>query len=131
MQERFNLSSGTAFESTFGYSRLVRVGPHVAVAGTLGIHPDGTVPEGAYAQARAAFERIGAALESAGSSFADVVRTRMYVVDIQAHAQDVGRAHAEVFSDIRPVSSMIGAAALIGPEFLVEIEIEALSDSHC
>jgi enamine deaminase RidA (YjgF/YER057c/UK114 family) len=131
MQERFNLSSGSAFETTYGYSRAVRVGPHIAVAGTVGTRPDGSVPDGAYEQARAALARIAAALESAGASTADVVRTRMYVVDIHANAEAVGRAHAEVFGDVRPVASMIGAAALISPEFVVEIEAEALTDGHC
>jgi len=119
-------STGTEWEARVGYSRAVRVGRHVYVSGTLGVGPDGAPPAGAYAQSVAALERISGALEALGSSLADVVRTRMYVVDVEQHQFDVGRAHAEYFSAVRPASTMIGIAGLVGPEFLVEIEVEAI-----
>ena len=78
----------------------------------------------------AAFERIGGALEALGSSLADVVRTRMFVVDVEQHQFDVGRAHSEFFSDVRPASTMLGVSAFVGPEYLVEIEAEAIASSN-
>ena len=92
--------------------------------------PTGIPPEGAYAQAVASLRRIQAALEALDASLADVVRTRMYVVDVERHQFDVGRAHGEFFADVRPVSTMIGIAGLVGPEFLVEIEVEAIVASR-
>jgi enamine deaminase RidA (YjgF/YER057c/UK114 family) len=126
MSERRHHSTNTEFEARIGYDRAVRVGDVVHVSGTLGIGPDGRPPEGAYAQSVAALERITGALEAVGASLADVVRTRMYVVDVEQHQFDVGRAHAEYFSAVRPASTMIGIAGLVGPEFLVEIEVEAI-----
>jgi enamine deaminase RidA (YjgF/YER057c/UK114 family) len=120
-------SSGTEFEARIGYDRAVRVGDVVHVSGTLGIGPDGSPPEGAYAQSVAALVRIQAALEAVGSSLRDVVRTRMYVVDVERHQHDVGRAHSEFFADVRPTSTMIGIAGLVAPEFVVEIEVEAIA----
>jgi enamine deaminase RidA (YjgF/YER057c/UK114 family) len=119
-------STGTEWEARVGYSRAVRVGPHVFVSGTLGVGPDGQPPEGAYAQSIAALERIRGALEAVGASLDDVVRTTMYVVDVETNQLDVGRAHAEYFGDIRPASAMIGIAGLVGPGFVVEIEVDAL-----
>ena len=119
MSTRRHHSSNTEFEARIGYDRAVRVGDVVHVSGTLGIGADGRPPEGAYAQAVAALEALDASL-------ADVVRTRMYVVDIERHQFDVGRAHGEFFADVRPVSTMIGIAGLVGPEFVVEIEVEAI-----
>jgi enamine deaminase RidA (YjgF/YER057c/UK114 family) len=119
-------STGTGFESRIGYSRAVRVGDMVHVSGTLGMDADGRPPEGAYAQSVAALRRIQGALEALDASLADVVRTRMYVVDVERHQADVGRAHAEFFAGIRPASTMIGIAALVGPEFVVEIEADAV-----
>ena len=126
MSDRRLHSTGTEWEARVGYSRAVRVGRHVYVSGTLGVGPDGTPPAGAYAQSVAALERIGGALEALGSSLADVVRTRMYVVDVEANQHDVGRAHHEAFGDVLPASTMLGVAGFVGPDFLVEIEAEAL-----
>ena len=126
MSSRRHHSSNTEFEARIGYDRALRVGDVVHVSGTLGIGPDGRPPEGAYAQAVAALVRIRAALEALDATLADVVRTRMYVVDVERHQFEVGRAHGEFFADIRPVSTMIGIAGLVGPEFLVEIEVEAI-----
>jgi enamine deaminase RidA (YjgF/YER057c/UK114 family) len=126
MSTRRHHSTNTEFEARIGYDRAVRVGDVVHVSGTLGIGPDGRPPDGAYAQAVAALVRIQAALEALDASLTDVVRTRMYVVDIERHQFDVGRAHGEFFADIRPVSTMVGIAGLVGPEFVVEIEVEAI-----
>jgi enamine deaminase RidA (YjgF/YER057c/UK114 family) len=98
----------------------------VSVSGTLGVGPDGAPPQGAYAQAVAALERIAGALEALGASTADVVRTRMFVVDVESNQHEVGRAHAEWFGEARPASTMVGVAGFVGPEFLVEIEAEAI-----
>lgn len=127
MGERQHHSTETEFEARVGYDRAVRVGEHVHVAGTLGIGPDGKPPAGAYAQSIAALERIRLALEAVGASLADVVRTRMYVVDIAANHEAVGRAHNDYFAEIRPASTMVGISALIAPAFVVEIEVEALT----
>jgi enamine deaminase RidA (YjgF/YER057c/UK114 family) len=126
MSTRRHHSTNTEFEARIGYTRAVRVGDVVHVSGTLGIGPDGRPPDGAYAQAVAALRRIQAALEALDASFADVVRTRMYVVDVERHQVDVGRAHSEFFANVRPVSTMVGIAGLVGPEFVVEIEVEAI-----
>jgi enamine deaminase RidA (YjgF/YER057c/UK114 family) len=119
-------STNTEYERRIGYSRALRAGDHLYVSGTLGIGADGRPPEGAYAQSVAALERIKGALEALGGSLADVVRTRMYVVDVERHQFEVGRAHSEYFADVRPVSTMVGIAGLVGPDFLVEIEVEAV-----
>ncbi|HET7172462.1 MAG TPA: RidA family protein [Gaiellales bacterium] len=129
MSERRHHSSGTEWESRIGYARAIRVGDSIHVSGTLGVGPDGRPPDGAYAQAVASFRRIGAALEALGSSLADVVRTRMYVVDMEQNQLDVGRAHSEFFSEVRPASTMLGVAGFVGPEYLVEIEAEAIASS--
>ena len=126
MSTRRHHSTNTEFEARIGYDRAVRVGDVVHVSGTLGIGPDGRPPDGAYAQAIAALRRIQGALEALDASLSDVVRTRMYVVDVEQHQFDVGRAHAEFFADVRPVSTMVGIAGLVGPEFVVEIEVEAI-----
>lgn len=124
---RKRISSGAPWEKTVGYSRAVRVGNRIVVAGTTGILPDGQ-PAGpdAYTQAKRALEIIGDALAEAGGSFADVVRTRMYVTHIGRDTDAVGRAHGEVFADIRPASTMVEVSALVRPELLVEIEAEAI-----
>ena len=129
MSERQHHSSGTEWEARIGYARAIRVGDTIHVSGTLGVGPDGRPPDGAYAQSVAAFERIAGALEALGSSLADVVRTRMFVVDVEQNQFDVGRAHSEFFSDVRPASTMLGVAGFVGPEFLVEIEAEAIASS--
>ena len=118
MTQRRTVSSGSDYESLVGYSRVVRTGPFIAVAGTTGAGSDVT------AQTRDALRRIEIALHEAGGSLADVVRTRMYVTDISSW-QQVGSVHAEVFGDIRPVSTMVEVSALIAPELLVEIEADA------
>ena len=129
MSERRHHSSGTEWEARIGYARAIRVGDTIHVSGTLGVGPDGHPPDDAYAQAVAAFERIGGALEALGSSLTEVVRTRMFVVDVEQHQFDVGRAHSEFFSDVRPASTMLGVSAFFGPEYLVEIEAEAIASS--
>jgi len=115
---RRNVSSGSEYESIVGYSRAVRTGPFVAVAGTTG------AGDGITAQTRDALRRIEVALREAGASLADVVRTRMYVTDISLW-REVGEVHAEVFGDVGPVATMVEVSALISPELLVEIEVDA------
>ncbi|HEX3622566.1 MAG TPA: RidA family protein [Acidimicrobiales bacterium] len=118
-------SSGGPFEPLIGYSRAVVAGPFVFVAGTTAIVDGRLVGEGdAYAQTVQAFRNVEAALASAGARLADVVQTRMFVTDIARWA-DVGRAHQEVFGDIRPVTAMLGVAGLIDPAMLVEVEAVA------
>jgi enamine deaminase RidA (YjgF/YER057c/UK114 family) len=121
--QRHNVSSGSEFESTVGYSRAVRIGPYVAVAGTTGSG------DGIASQARDALRRIDSALEEVGASMSDVIRTRMFVTDISQWGE-VGRVHAEVFGDIRPVATMVEVTALIAPELMVEIEVDAYSEVH-
>ncbi|MFZ1177633.1 MAG: RidA family protein [Mycobacterium sp.] len=114
------VSGESDFESTVGYSRAVRVGPHVAVAGTTGAGPAGDIAS----QTRDALHRIEVALQRAGAALTDVVRTRIYVTDI-ARWREVGAVHAEVFGAIRPAATMVEVSALISPELLVEIEADA------
>jgi enamine deaminase RidA (YjgF/YER057c/UK114 family) len=121
---RILVSSGSDFESTVGYSRAVRVGPHVSVAGTTGPGP----PDDISAQTREALRRIEIALNEAGAVLSDVVRTRVYVTDI-SRWREVAAVHAEIFGEIRPAATMVEVAALIAPELLVEIEADAYSFS--
>ena len=125
MQDRQLISSGSPFEAKVGYSRAVRVGDRVIVAGTAPQWPDGHVDPDPEVQARRCFEIIGAALGEAGSGFADVVRTRVYLVDA-ADFGAVGRVHGEVFGDVRPANTSLVVAALLNPAWKVEIEVEAI-----
>ena len=126
---RRNIATGSAWEGVVGYSRAVRVGDTVHVAGTTAIREGRVVAPGdAYAQAKVALEIVVEALAECGASAADVVRTRMFVTDIRDW-ESVGRAHGEVFADVRPASTMVQVTALIDPDLLVEVEAEAVVGS--
>ncbi|AFM16936.1 putative translation initiation inhibitor, yjgF family [Mycolicibacterium chubuense NBB4] len=118
MSRRVNVSSGSEFETAVGYSRAVRTGAHVVVAGTTA--PGGDAAE----QTREVLRRIEIALQEVQATLADVVRTRMFVTDISSW-REIGAVHAEVFGAIRPVATMVEVSALISPELVVEIEVDA------
>ncbi|SLM47218.1 putative Endoribonuclease L-PSP, YjgF-like [Nitrospira japonica] len=123
---RQNVSTGGPWESKIGYSRAVRVGPSISVSGSTAMTPSGLVGKGdPYAQTIQTFKTIEAALKQAGASLSDVVRTRIYMVDIDQW-QEVGRAHGEIFGAIRPATTMVEVKRLIDPDMLVEIEADAI-----
>ena len=123
--ERLNVQSGSPFEAAIGFSRAVRVGDRVVVSGTAPISPDGSVDPDPRAQALRCLEIMLAALAEAGGSAADVIRTRTYLLDA-ADANSVGEAHHEVFSGIRPASTMVVVSGLLDPRWKVEMELEAV-----
>jgi enamine deaminase RidA (YjgF/YER057c/UK114 family) len=128
MAARQHVSSGSPYEPKIGISRAVRVGDRVLVSGTAPIWPDGSCDPDAGVQARRCFEIIVAALREAGAEPGDVVRTRQFITD-PADGDAVGAAHAEVFGDARPVSTMVVVSGFLDPRWKVEIEVEAICGS--
>lgn len=127
MNNRKNISSGAPWEGAVGYSRAVQVGNQLEISGTVAIDDRGEVvaPGDAYGQAKFILSKISGTLSAAGFSLEDVVRTRMFVVDI-TRWEEIGRAHGEFFSSIRPATSMVQVSSLIGADYLVEIEAVAI-----
>ena len=127
MAKRINISSGTVWERKVGYSRAVRVGNIVDVAGTVAVDQEGGVvgPGDVYLQTQFVLSKIEDALAEAGANLSDVVRTRMFMTDI-SRWQEAGRAHGEVFGHIRPVATAVEISKLIDPELLIEVEVTAI-----
>jgi enamine deaminase RidA (YjgF/YER057c/UK114 family) len=126
---RQNISSGTKFEGIAGYSRAVRLGNWVCVSGTTATDDNGNiVGDDPYTQAKFIIQKIERALNQAGASLKDVVRTRIFVTDA-SRWEEVARAHAEFFGDIRPANTLVEISALVGPGYFVEIEADALIET--
>lgn len=125
--ERTNISSGSKWEPIIGYSRAVRIGRMIAVSGTTGSGPDGALVGvgDLAAQTRQALQNIESALQQAGATFADVIRTRMYLTDI-SQWEAAARVHGEAFGEIRPATAMVEVSKLISPDMLIEIEADAI-----
>jgi enamine deaminase RidA (YjgF/YER057c/UK114 family) len=117
--------TGTPWEPVAGYCRAIRAGGRIHVSGTVGLGPDGTPPQGVHDQAVLAFARVVEAVEALGGSRRDVVRTRIFAIDPQRDFEAIARAHREAFGESPPATSLVGVSALIGSEFLVEVEAEA------
>lgn len=127
MATRTNISSGAPYEPIFGYSRAVKVGNQIFVSGSTSIQPDGSVAGvgDMYTQAMTTLRTIEKALQQGGASMKHVVRTRMFVTDI-SKTEEVGKAHAEFFRDVRPASTLVEVSRLVHPDMLIEIEADAV-----